>query len=211
MDTSHFLEQQSKDYKSHLDNRNRLENAIRYHNQIKISLVIPRQFKPKVLNPVSRAISLQEEFEKDYSTLFFNHLDKVITQNQVSKELEEGALKAIIAHTIQHLSQLDKPLSEIQQLYHTFIHNNKIPKDNIPVELRTKIQTSTVEPQTVTTTASTAAAPPSVVLTSNIPVLPSPMSWNKNRKRKSAPQPAATKKSKQHFLDKGHSTQQLRT
>ena len=214
MDTRQFLEQQSKEYKSHLENRNRLENAIKYHHQIRISRMIPRQFKPKVLNPVSRTVSLQEEFEKEYSTLFFNHLDKVITQNQVSKELEDGALQAIITQTIQHLSQLDKPLSEIQQLYHTFIQNNNIPEENVPIELKTKIQVPTVEVQNVTTVASTASisiASTSAAVTSTVSVSLSSVSWNKNRKRKGAHQPAATKKSKHHFLAKGHSTQQSRT
>lgn len=215
MDTSQFLEQQSKEYKYHLENRNKLENAIRYHHQIKTSRIIPRQFKPKVVNPVSRAISLQEEFEKQYSTLFFNHLDKVITQNQVSKELEEGALQAILTQTIQHISQLDKPVSEIQQLYHTFIQNNNIPKEKVPIELKSKIQISAVEVCNVTTTTSTCSTPTtsttqSVAVTSAVPNTPSSVSWNKNRKRKGAPQPAAMKKSK-HFLGKGHPSQQPRT
>lgn len=207
MDTHQFLEQQSKEYKSHLENRARLENAIKYHHQIKVSQTIPRQFKPKVLNPVSRAISLHEEFEKEYSVLFFNHLDKVIIQNQVSKELEEGVLQAIIANTIQHLCQLDKPLAEIQHLYYTFIHNN-IPDENIPVELKAKIQVSSAEIQTATTTAS--AASTSGAASSIMSIPPSPMSWNKNRKRKGTPQPPATKKSKHHFLDRGHLVQQHR-
>ena len=209
MDTQQFLEQQSKEYRSHLENRNRLENAIRYQHQIKISRMIPRQFKPKVLNPVSRAISLQKEFEKEYSILFFNHLEKVITQNQVSKELEEGVLQAIITHTIQHLSQLDKPIAEIQQLYYTFIHNNNIPDENIPVDLKTKIQISSAEIHNTTTTTSAASTYGAVA--STVPVPPPSTPWNKNRKRKGAPQPAAIKKSKHHFLDKGHSIQQHRT
>ena len=211
MDTRQFLEQQSKEYKSHLENRKRLENAIKYHHQIRVSRMIPRQFKPKVLNPVSRAVSLQEDFEKEYSTLFFNHLDKVITQNQVSKELEEGVLQAIVTHTIQHLSQLDKPLSEIQQLYHTFVHSINISEETVPVELKTKIQISTVEVQNVTTIASTSTASTSVAVTSTVPAPPSSVSWNKNRKRKGAHQPTATKKSKHHFLAKGHTTWQPQT
>ena len=119
--------------------------------------MFPRQFKPKVLNPVSRAISLQEKFEKEYGILFFNHLEKVITQNQVSKELEGSVLQAIITHTIQHLSQLDKPIAEIQQFYYTFIHNNNIPDENIPVDLKTKIQISSVETPSAITTAPSAS------------------------------------------------------
>ena len=152
--------------------------------------------------------------KKSTVPFFFNHLDKVITQNQVSKELEDGVLQAIITHTIQHLSQLDKPLSEIQQLYHTFIQNNNIPEENVPIELKTKIQVSTVEVQNVTTSASTALtsiASTSATVTSTLSLSPSSVSWNKNRKRKGAHQPAATKKRKHHFLAKGHSTQQPQT
>lgn len=188
MDTQQFLEQQSKEYRSHLESRNRLENAIRYQHQIKVSQLIPRQFKPKIINPFS---SLQEEFEKEYSILFFNHLEK-ITQNQVSKELEESVLQAI-----QHLSQLDKPIAEIQQFYYTFIHNNNIPDENIPVDLKTKIQISSVKTPSAITTAPSAST--SGVVSSNMSVpLPS-TPRNKNRKRKGAPQPAAIKKSKHHF------------
>ena len=214
MDIHQFLEQQSKEYKSHLENRNKLESAIKYHHQIKVSRMIPRQFKPKILNPVSRAVSLQEEFEKEYNTLFFNHLDKVITQNQVSKELEEGVLQAIINQTIQQLSQLDKPLSEIQQLYHAFIQNNNIPEENIPVELKTKIQISTVVTHNTavpTTTVSIFTGTyMSAVTASNTPALSS-IPRNIRRKRKGVSQPAATKKSKHHFLDKGQLTQQFQT
>ena len=184
MDTQQFLEQQSKEYRSHLESRNRLENAIRYQHQIKVSRMIPRQFKPKVLNPVSRAISLQEEFEKEYSILFFNHLEKVITQNQVSKELE-SVLQAIITHTIQHLSQLDKPIAEIQQLYYTFIHNNNIADENIPVDLKTKIQISSVEMPSAIATAPSVSTSGAVSSNMSVPLPSTPR--NKNRKRKGAP------------------------
>ena len=125
MDSLKYLEQRSKEYQNHLASRNKLEKAIKFHQQIKITREIPRQFKPKVLNPISRAISLQEEFNKEYNELFFKHLDKVITQNQVSREIEEGALRAIISQTAQELTQLDKPLEEVQHLYYTFTTSQK--------------------------------------------------------------------------------------
>ncbi|MCG8620912.1 MAG: hypothetical protein MJE68_02770 [Proteobacteria bacterium] len=142
--------------------------------------MFPRQFKPKVLNPVSRAISLQEKFEKEYGILFFNHLEKVITQNQVSKELEESVLQAIITHTMQHLSQLDKPIAEIQQFYYTFIHNNNIPDENIPVDLKTKIQISSVETPSAITTAPSASTSGAVSSNMSVPLPSTPQ--NKNRK-----------------------------
>ncbi len=48
------------------------------------------------LNPVSREVSLQEEFERVYNSLFFNHLDHIIKPNQTSKELKEGAIDRVI-------------------------------------------------------------------------------------------------------------------
>lgn len=114
MEVFQFLEQQSKDYQNHVKTKIRLQHAIAYQDQIKLSRIIPRQYRPKILNPVSTAVSEKEEFEMEYSALFFKHLDKVMTQNQVSLELEKGALLSIIAQTVQHLSQLNKPQSEIQ-------------------------------------------------------------------------------------------------
>ena len=202
MDSLKYLEQRSIEYQNHLANRNKLEKAIKFHQQIKITREIPRQFKPKILNPISRAISLQEEFNKEYNELFFKHLDKVITQNQVSKEIEEGALRAIISQTAQELTQLDKPLEEIRHLYYTFIQNNSIPEEKIPAEVKAKLQWSNKE------TECTATSHTSVV-TPDTPI--SSPSASRNKKRKCASQPTATKKQKHHFLETGQLIQQPRT
>ena len=59
----------------------------------------PRQYKPKILNHYITA--------KEY-TLFFNHLEKVISQKQISAKLEKGALQSIAIRQMQ---------KEIHQLY----------------------------------------------------------------------------------------------
>ena len=201
MDSLKYLEQQSKEYQKHLDNRNKLDKAIKFHQQIKITREIPRQFKPKIPNPISRAISLQEEFYKEYNELFFTHLDKVITQNQVSREIEEGALQAIINQTVKELAQLDKPPNEVQHLYYTFIQNNSISEEKIPAEVKAKFQLSNKETECTVT--------PHSVLTADTSIPSS--SAPQNKKRKNTSQPTATKKRKLHFLEKGQLTQQPRT
>lgn len=202
MDSCKYLEQQSKEYQKHLNNRNKLEKAIKFHQQIKITREIPRQFKPKILNPISRAISLQEEFNKEYNELFFKHLDKVITQNQVSREIEQGALEAIINQTARELAQLDKPLKEVQHLYYTFIQNNNISTENIPAEVKAKLQLSKKE------TERTVMSHDNMVTADT----PEPSSSTpQNKKRKCTSQPKATKKQKHHFLEKGQLKQQPQT
>lgn len=202
MDSLKYLEQRSKEYQNHLASRNKLEKAIKFHQQIKITREIPRQFKPKIPHPISRAISLQEEFNKEYDELFFKHLDKVITQNQVSREIEEGALQAIICQTAQELTQLDKPLEEVHHLYYTFIQNNSITEEKIPAEVKAKLQLSNKETEYTVTSSTNIVSPDTPI--------PSP-SASRNKKRKCASQPAATKKRKRHFLEKGQRTQPPQT
>ena len=216
MEICQFLEQQSKQYQSHLEKQNRLKTAIRYQHQIKTTKIIPRQYKPKILKPLSnsRQNILKHEFETEFNTLFLRHLEKVMTQNQVSLELENGALQSIIAQTIQHISQQDKPQGEIQKLCDQFLYINNITEDSLPVELRIKIQKSrtpaettppSIKPSKTSVPASTpSSAPPSPIGTPK-------KTEQKNRKRKCSTQPPPIKKSKQHFLDAGQPIPKPRT
>ena len=206
MSVFQFLRDQSKEYQCHVQRRNKLEKAIAHQHQIQLTKRIPRQYKPKILNPVFNTTQLQREFETEYDTLFFHHLNKVMTQNQISVELEKGALQSIVTQTIRHISCLDKPKEEIHQLYQQFLQNNEIDPNNLPPELRNLIQKTVTSNRSTSSLQSNATPAPSTIQvkvtqpekeTSSCTLLP------KNRKRKRSTQPPATKKSKQHILELG--------
>ena len=63
---------------------------------------IPREYQPKQLKASSA--SLTEEFVKECNKMFFKHLQKVITNNQIELQLHTSALTSIIVQTEVYLS-----------------------------------------------------------------------------------------------------------
>ena len=109
MDPTTFLQNQSMEYQHHLLKIRELTATL----TIQSYKTIPKEYVPltlKTSNP-----SLTEEFNSQYNQLFFQHLDKVITNNQIKVELHKSSI------IVQTEAQLSK--SPLPQKQDHFTHN----------------------------------------------------------------------------------------
>lgn len=165
-----------------------------------MSKTIPRRYKPpKTLTTVQHNSTLATDFEQKYETLFFQHLDKVITNDNITLELTNAATLNILAQTETYLASLPITPQPLTELYKTFLHNcHMTDRQPLPV-LQRKLTTNKF---------TTDIPKPSDQRPLPTQATPSTSTNNKNRKRKRTDQhPAGKKQNKQqsnhHFLYQG--------
>ena len=146
MDETTFLQTQSLEYQRHASHATELRATLEQQLNMEMYKTIPREYQPKQLK-VNKT-SLTEEFTKKYNQLFFKHLEKVITSNQIELQLHTSALTSIIVQTEIYLSKSQLPATEITSLYQKFLLNNHI-EDRIAIpELQIKLQEESNAPAT---------------------------------------------------------------
>ena len=148
MDVSTFLQMQSSEYQRHASRVTELTATLEQQLSMEMYKNIPKDYQPKQLKASNT--SLTKEFTMEYSKLFFKHLQKVITNNQIELQLRKSTLTCIIAQTEVYLSMLPLPTSDITNHYHKFLLDNQI-LDRIAIpELQVKLQEETDTPMTNT-------------------------------------------------------------
>ena len=146
MDVTTFLQAQSREYQRHASHTAELRATLEQQLNMEMYKTIPREYQPKQLK--ASKTSLTEEFTKEYNQLFFKHLEKVITSNQIELQLHTSALTRIIVQTEVHLSKSQLPSTEISSLYKKFLLDNHI-EDRIAIpELQIKLQDESSAPIT---------------------------------------------------------------
>ena len=75
---------------------------------------------------------LTADFEQKYEQLFFKHLDKIITSDNITLELTNAAIQSILAQTETYLASLQAPSQEVTQLYQTFLTSNHMTGNHSP-------------------------------------------------------------------------------
>lgn len=129
---------QSKEYQQTYISFKEVTLALEHQQNIAISRVIPKQYRPKQLK--SFDTSLMKELDQEYGTLFFKQLGKVITNNTIKAKLFESRLNSIVAETEQYLSSLALQPEEIDTIYKKFLLENHI-KNHVPNPcLQSKLQ-----------------------------------------------------------------------
>ncbi len=122
-----FLQRQTQQYQQHLTTRNKTIKTIRYQNNIKTYRTIPKQYLPlQTPELIIQDTTLSRQFDQQYESLFFDNLDKVITQNTITLELENARLRDIIQQTEKHLTTVTAPTDVITQLHRNFLTRNNI-------------------------------------------------------------------------------------
>lgn len=85
-----------------------LESTLKYQKNIKRFKTIPKKYTPtftlKLAENNDTALQLQQAFDSEYKTLFYQHLDKVISENTIALEIK----KAKILSQNQHFEKLLK-------------------------------------------------------------------------------------------------------
>ena len=139
MDPDAFLQAQSIEYQRHLSQLAEIKTTVEHQLTIQSFKTIPKQYQPqnhlKASNP-----SLIEEFISEYNHLFFRHLEKVVTNNQIKVELHKATLTNIIIQIEIHLSRSSLTPEQVTTLYTKFCQENGIT-DRAPIpELQAKLQ-----------------------------------------------------------------------
>ena len=168
--------------------------ALKNHHDLKATRTIPRRYKPpKILTSVRHNSTLSTDFEQNYEALFFQHLDKVITNDNVTLELTNAATSNILAQTETYLASLHLTPQSLTELYKSFLHSCQLTdRQPLPV-LLAKLTTNEI----------TRDIPkPSTESDQQLTPQPKPNTGKGNRKRK-------RKGTEQHPTGKKHSKQQI--
>lgn len=138
MDTDAFLCAQSIEYQRILSRVTEIKTALEHQLTIQSFKTIPKQYQPQ--NHLKTSNPALTEFMSEYSHLFFRHLDKVLTNNQIKVELHKAALNNIITQAEVHLSKSSLTPEQITTLYTNFCQSNDIT-ERVPIpELQAKLQ-----------------------------------------------------------------------
>lgn len=137
MDVTTFLQMQSAEYHRHASHATELRATLEQQLNMDMYKTIPREYQPKQLK-VSNT-SLTDKFAIEYNQLFFKHLEKVITSNQIELQLHTSALTSIIVQTEVYLSKSQLPSIEITSLYQRFLLDNHIENRIAIPELQIKL------------------------------------------------------------------------
>ncbi len=147
-----FLEQQTQQYQQHLTTRNKTIKTLRHQNNIKAYRTIPKLYlPPKTPELIIQDTTLSRQFDQQYESLFFDNLDKVITQNTITLELENARLRHIIQQTEKHLTTVTAPTNVITQLHCNFLTRNNITDHDILPELQRTLHNDCATAELVST------------------------------------------------------------
>lgn len=185
MDSTTFLEAQSADYQHHLAQLETLTTVIKHQLSIQAHKSIPKKYLPPH-HLFTHNTSLTEDFTSEYKQLFFKHLEKVITNNQIKAELHKAALTNVITRTELYLCKSTEKPEDLAALHAKFLKENNITDRNPIPELQAKFHSISSD---------------------------APKQTRRNRRRKrqntvSPPQPTKYARGNHHFLYLGpHQTQ----
>ena len=167
-------------------------------------------------------------FLEEFQALFFKHLDKVITQNTISLEVEKALLRQIIRHTEEELAYLPVSDTVIAQYHWQFLTINNIQNHDIHPTLLQRLpsshatslpQASPKEKVSETTTKRFSRKIPNASIRKRknckrFKPGPTPTTTNSTSMLQTSPKPQTSippppqRLSQQHFLDQGPVTQQ---
>ena len=133
--SEHVLHALSQEYKTHLAQVKRLEHTLKQQQNMMIHKTIPKMYQPKVLTPINPNTSLTEDFNKEYRALFFKHLERVMTNNNIALEVKKARLTNILSQVDHYLLSCDETHDHIARLYDNFIMDNQIRRE-LPEKLK---------------------------------------------------------------------------
>ena len=127
--SKHVLHTLSQEYKTHLTQVNRLEHTLKQQQTMMLHKSIPKMYQPKVLTSINPIASLTEDFNKEYRALFFKHLERVMTNNNIALEVKKARLTNILTQVDHYLSSCGETPNHIAKLYDNFIMENQITRE----------------------------------------------------------------------------------
>lgn len=130
-----FIKQQSQLYQKYTTLNAEIEKQLKYQQAYKKFHTIPKHHCPQLLytapSSPTHGSQLNSNFEDQYKTLFFQHLDRVITHNTIILEINKTRQENIILETKKVLTtNISNPIT-IKEIYETFLTQNNITNQGI--------------------------------------------------------------------------------
>ena len=182
------LDDMSKEYQIHKVQIQKSNMSSRRHDAMILKLYRPRV--PTTVNPNE---SLIADFNKKYEDLFFKHLERVITNNNITLQIHKARVNNVLSQFDQYLHDLKTTPQHKRQLY-----DSKTTRSQENLKVRKILPQTHTSPITSTTNANTPRCES-----------PSPHHYQPKAGKKrniSKPHPKAKKVTKQHFLSQTAST-----
>ena len=185
----------SREYQTHLVQVQKLEHALQQQRNMLQYRTIPKLCRPQVLTTVNPNKSLTDNFNRDYEELFFKHLERVMTNNNITLEIHKARVDNALAQFDQYLCNLEVTPQRRLHLYKKFTKNKEIAK-----EVHLKVERMLPQEPMSQSVSTTKHSSPSQETSA----------YQKNqskcgKKRKNSKQHPKAKKitKQQHFLSKG--------
>ena len=196
-----FLQKQEAQYNKHQQVIKKAENTVKHQYQIKANGIIPKKHRPKppvVVNEENSRAKCTQSFQKEYNKLFFKSIDKAISLNTITIELEKARSSEITRRTEQVLCLSSEPSTLLLKLYKEFLERIDLSNHEISQELRVKLTTAPAHCSKKPSTEKTKQTRQNKKKTLRH------TSVGAQKRKEAIPHPPATKQLKlDHFLVKG--------
>ena len=153
------LKKYSSEYQQHLTIRNKSAKILQHQRNILHFKTIPKRYLPATPEIVTANSILSNDFQTEYQELFFQHLNKIISHNTITLELENARLNKLIVRTETHLSSLQASAETTEQLRRHFYTQNNIPTTHKTSSMVHQDTTELIPTQVIATTANPSIQP----------------------------------------------------
>ena len=142
MELRQFVEQQAMQYLKHRSIINKAEATLRHQHLTQSQGNIPKKHRPKPPTVVDTDCSkgFTETFAREYKKFFFDTLQKAITHNTVTLELEKARCLDILRQTERVLCQSSMSPSLLAKYHTDFLQKLGITDHQVSPELQHKLQ-----------------------------------------------------------------------
>ena len=144
--TKHVIRELSQEYSSHLSRTKKIEHTLEQQQKMMTYKTIPKMYRPQVLTTVNPIPSITESFNKEFETIFFKHLERVITNNELALEVEKAHLVSVLSQVDHHLTSHNLSPDQRAYIYSRFIQENHINRE-MPKKLKEALPPEFVNPQ----------------------------------------------------------------
>ena len=141
----HVITELSQEYSSHFSQTKKIKHTLQQQQKMMTHKTIPKAYRPQVLTTVNHLPSITEQFNKEFETIFFKHLERVITNNNLALEVEKAHLESILSQVDHHLAGHNLSPDQSACLYSRFIQENHIDRE-IPKKLKEALPPAFVNP-----------------------------------------------------------------
>ena len=122
-----------------------LEKIIQHQKQIQLQQKVPWKYSPRT-QLENKDTTLQDTFNREFKDLFYKHLEKVISANVISLEIQKTRLNVLIQNAETKMIHMSKSPDNLQQIYDEFLSRTNITNYQPGIALKLRLPTSQTPP-----------------------------------------------------------------